>query len=237
MDDKTRETLREIGREIAEANFAVAFTGAGISTESGLPDYRGPSGLWKNKRFEELAHIETFKSEPGEFWGFYAQRLAALHNAKLKRGAPCTRTTSRRWADQASDHTERRWTSSSRDLRDEPGRATRGPFVSERVSAVGAIGTSLRSRSDLRDLRMASPISPLRLSVEAWSDTVRREPARACARRRSDGFPRRPTICSVWGHPFQSSQRRSSPPPSSTTAVWSGSSIKARPTTTTAMAS
>ena len=82
MDDKTRETLREIGREIAEANFAVAFTGAGISTESGLPDYRGPGGLWKNKRFEELAHIETFKSEPGEFWGFYAQRLAALHNAK-----------------------------------------------------------------------------------------------------------------------------------------------------------
>ncbi len=36
----------------------------------------------KNRRFEELASIETFKKEPVEFWQFYAQRLSALHQAE-----------------------------------------------------------------------------------------------------------------------------------------------------------
>jgi NAD-dependent protein deacetylase/lipoamidase len=82
MDDETRTALRSIGQEIANARFAVAFTGAGISTESGLPDYRGTHGLWKNRRFEELANIEEFEREPAEFWRFYAQRLRALHGAE-----------------------------------------------------------------------------------------------------------------------------------------------------------
>jgi len=77
-----REALEQIGRDIATARFAVVFTGAGISTESGLPDYRGPSGLWRNRRFEELANIETFKADPVDFWEFYAHRLAVLADAK-----------------------------------------------------------------------------------------------------------------------------------------------------------
>jgi NAD-dependent protein deacetylase/lipoamidase len=82
MDDDTRTALRSIGQEIANARFAVAFTGAGISTESGLPDYRGTHGLWRNGRFEELANIETFEREPAEFWQFYSQRLGALRGAE-----------------------------------------------------------------------------------------------------------------------------------------------------------
>lgn len=82
MTEETREELEQIGREIAEAKFAVVFTGAGMSTESGLPDYRGPDGMWKNKRFEELAHIDMFKENPVEFWNFYAERLSGLHGAE-----------------------------------------------------------------------------------------------------------------------------------------------------------
>jgi len=41
--EKRIETL---ARWIAEAKHPVFFTGAGISTESGLPDFRGPDGLW-----------------------------------------------------------------------------------------------------------------------------------------------------------------------------------------------
>jgi NAD-dependent deacetylase len=74
--------LERIGRDIASARFAVVFTGAGISTGSGLPDYRGPDGLWKNRRFEELANIETFKTSPVEFWEFYAHRLEMLADAE-----------------------------------------------------------------------------------------------------------------------------------------------------------
>ena len=77
-----REALEQIGRELAGARFAIALTGAGISTESGLPDYRGSNGLWQNKRFEELANIDTFRREPVEFWRFYTQRLQVLRGAR-----------------------------------------------------------------------------------------------------------------------------------------------------------
>ena len=41
-------------RLIAEANQIVFFTGAGISTESGLPDFRGPNGLWTKKKMTPI---------------------------------------------------------------------------------------------------------------------------------------------------------------------------------------
>ena len=40
------ETLPQIAAWLAEARSAVAFTGAGISTESGIPDFRSPGGIW-----------------------------------------------------------------------------------------------------------------------------------------------------------------------------------------------
>ncbi len=47
MSDKTQEELvDEIAGLIAESKRIVVFTGAGISTESGIPDFRGPDGLW-----------------------------------------------------------------------------------------------------------------------------------------------------------------------------------------------
>jgi NAD-dependent deacetylase len=56
-------------------------TGAGMSTESGLPDYRGPNGMWRNRRFEELASIAALRSEPAAFWDFYRMRLDHLDDA------------------------------------------------------------------------------------------------------------------------------------------------------------
>jgi len=76
-----RTELEQIGRQLAQTRNAIAFTGAGISTQSGLPDYRGSNGLWQNRRFEELAHIDAFAREPGEFWRFYRERLVKLRGA------------------------------------------------------------------------------------------------------------------------------------------------------------
>ena len=77
-DGRAPLSVEQIAKDLVQANYAIAFTGAGISTESGLPDYRGATGLWNNKRFEELAHMRTFKRDPEEFWSFYSHRIESL---------------------------------------------------------------------------------------------------------------------------------------------------------------
>lgn len=38
--------IQKAAQDLVNATYAVALTGAGISTESGIPDFRGPSGVW-----------------------------------------------------------------------------------------------------------------------------------------------------------------------------------------------
>jgi len=50
---------------VAESTRIVALTGAGISTESGIPDFRGPQGVWtKDARAERLSNIHYYMSDP-----------------------------------------------------------------------------------------------------------------------------------------------------------------------------
>ena len=62
----TDPDIQELRRLIAEANRIVAFTGAGISTESGIPDFRGPQGLWKRVKptdFSDFVRSEEVRRE------------------------------------------------------------------------------------------------------------------------------------------------------------------------------
>jgi len=52
---------------LAKAKNAVALTGAGISTESGIPDFRSPGGLWSKVDPGEFS-IDRFLQNPGRFW-------------------------------------------------------------------------------------------------------------------------------------------------------------------------
>ena len=53
------------GRLLRRARRVVVLTGAGISTDSGIPDFRGPEGLWtKNPAAEKAANIEVYVGDP-----------------------------------------------------------------------------------------------------------------------------------------------------------------------------
>jgi NAD-dependent SIR2 family protein deacetylase len=70
-------------RLIDDADSLVICAGAGIGVDSGLPDFRGPSGFWQvypalgraKIRFEEIASPAAFKKHPTLAWGFYGHRL------------------------------------------------------------------------------------------------------------------------------------------------------------------
>src|SRR4051794_25869348 len=54
-----------VRRWIDESDRIVALTGAGISTDSGIPDFRGPQGIWtKNPKAEKLSNIHAYMSDP-----------------------------------------------------------------------------------------------------------------------------------------------------------------------------
>jgi len=58
-------TADMVQRWVGEARRVVVLTGAGISTDSGIPDFRGPQGVWtKNPKAEKLSDIRYYMADP-----------------------------------------------------------------------------------------------------------------------------------------------------------------------------
>jgi NAD-dependent deacetylase len=68
------------------ASSVVVLTGAGISAESGVPTFRGPGGLWKQFRAEDLATPEAFERDPRLVWEWYDSRRTALAGVQPNAG-------------------------------------------------------------------------------------------------------------------------------------------------------
>ena len=77
--DRLAELLRE-------RQPCVVLTGAGISTESGIPDFRSAEGVWARYDPFEVAHINALRRDPARVWEFYALRLDALAQAEPNGG-------------------------------------------------------------------------------------------------------------------------------------------------------
>lgn len=71
---------------IRERQPCVVLTGAGISTESGIPDFRSAEGIWARYDPLEVAHIDAFRRDPARVWEFYALRLDVLARAEPNAG-------------------------------------------------------------------------------------------------------------------------------------------------------
>ncbi len=66
-----------------EQGGVVAFTGAGVSAESGIPTYRGTGGFWTKYDPSKYASIDYFNTDPSYYWSFYRDtRGPLIHDAK-----------------------------------------------------------------------------------------------------------------------------------------------------------
>ncbi|MCS7043365.1 MAG: NAD-dependent deacylase [Bryobacteraceae bacterium] len=83
IPDSDIQTAREW---LAGASRVAALTGAGISAESGIPTFRGPGGLWRNFRPEDLATPEAFHRDPNLVWEWYDWRRGLIAQARPNLG-------------------------------------------------------------------------------------------------------------------------------------------------------
>lgn len=79
--------LKELSQWIVNGNRVVIFTGAGMSTESGLPDFRSSDrGIWEKFNPDELANVQAIYENTDEFTSFYQYRLSEITAYKPHKG-------------------------------------------------------------------------------------------------------------------------------------------------------
>jgi NAD-dependent protein deacetylase/lipoamidase len=71
---------------VRDAQPCVVLTGAGVSTESGIPDFRSPTGIWAQFDPFEYGSLDAFERDPEKVWRFYAPRFGMLAGAEPNRG-------------------------------------------------------------------------------------------------------------------------------------------------------
>lgn len=78
--------IQQVAQWLRQSNFTVVLTGAGMSTESGVPDFRSAGGWWRNINPQTVASIDAFHRDYALFKDFYAMRLEGLRNCRPHEG-------------------------------------------------------------------------------------------------------------------------------------------------------
>jgi NAD-dependent deacetylase len=81
-----RVSVERLSELMQDRRPCVVLTGAGISTDSGIPDFRSPTGIWAQYDPLEYATIDAFLEDPAKVWEFYGKRLAMLGDAEPNDG-------------------------------------------------------------------------------------------------------------------------------------------------------
>lgn len=77
--------FERVALSIKERGYVVAFTGAGISVDSGIPAFRGGQGLWDRYDPMEYAHISAFMRNPQKVWNMLREMSRFIFDAKPNR--------------------------------------------------------------------------------------------------------------------------------------------------------
>jgi NAD-dependent deacetylase len=79
-------TAAELAALVEARGPAVVLTGAGMSTESGIPDFRSAQGMWAEVDPFEVASIDAFRRDPHRVWQWYGPRIHGLLAAEPNAG-------------------------------------------------------------------------------------------------------------------------------------------------------
>ncbi|MCF6136344.1 SIR2 family NAD-dependent protein deacylase [Pseudalkalibacillus berkeleyi] len=80
------EKVERLGEWILESTHTVVFTGAGMSTESGIPDFRSKEGWWNKIDPMTVSTIDALENEYDLFQAFYSLRLGDLKTCRPHKG-------------------------------------------------------------------------------------------------------------------------------------------------------
>lgn len=76
------DALEHVRKLVQKSNKITALTGAGISVDSGIPDFRSEGGLWERYDPHEYATIESFMKNPTKFWTMGRELAETILNAE-----------------------------------------------------------------------------------------------------------------------------------------------------------
>jgi len=80
------EKLEKVAQLLAQSDHAIALTGAGISVDSGIPDFRSPGGLWDRFDPLEYASIDSFQANPNKVWNMIKEMNEVISGARPNPG-------------------------------------------------------------------------------------------------------------------------------------------------------
>ena len=123
-----KDAVDTVRRRVEQSARIVVLTGAGISTESGIPDFRGPQGVWtKNPKAERLSNIQHYMSDPGSPPAGVAgaSRTSGVDGGTERRPPRAGRARAARHAARAGDAEHRRPASAGRTRRGHGDRSAR----------------------------------------------------------------------------------------------------------------
>ncbi|MBD3256101.1 MAG: NAD-dependent protein deacylase [Candidatus Lokiarchaeota archaeon] len=81
-----KRKIKQAAKLILDAEHVIVLTGAGVSTESGIPDFRGEGGIWEKYKPEIYGNIQAFLKDPSKFWQMAEKVAPKLFSAEPNPG-------------------------------------------------------------------------------------------------------------------------------------------------------